>query len=365
MNPRDDGASQESRGGLPFALAAPRRWLRHAADLFLSLEHVRVPLLVLLGLTLIASVAYCVLLGVGPVDGFYQASTTLSTVGFREVRPFDNRTKLFTSVLILLGVGTVFYTITLLAATVVEGDLRRNFRRRVTRRRMEGMEKHHVICGFGRVGEAIAREFLNRRVEFVVIDADREALDRAEAIGCHALQGDATGEEVLRRAGADRARCLLAATDSDPKNIYITLTAKNLNPSIYVIARSAGAVSEEKLRLAGADRVVSPYAIGGRRMVLSALQPMITDFIDVLSAGRHGELILAELEVASGSSLEGAALSEAFAEAPSTKVLGVSHEGGGLVVGPAGKELLRAGDIVIVLADEGEIGRLDANRRQR
>jgi len=357
---------RQSRGG-PRAgpLSVARDWLAGARDLFLSLEHLRVPLLLLLALTLLGTAGYCLLLSVDPIDGLYQAVTTLSTVGFRELKPFDHRTKIFTILLILLGVGTVFYTITLLAATVVEGDLRRQFRRRLMMRRIEGIEKHFVICGFGRVGETIARDFLERREDFVVIDAAREAVDRAEALGCLAVLGDASDERVLRAAGADRARSLLAATDSDPANIYITLTAKNVNPSLYVIARSAGEINEDKLRLAGADRVVSPYAIGGRRMVLSALQPMITDFIDVLAAGRHGEMILAELEVLAGSSLEGSALADAFVDAPSTKVLGVRKQDGGLVVGPGGREILRAGDIVIVLAEEGEIERLDARRWRR
>ncbi len=366
VNPRDDGASQQSRGAPPPGpFSAARDWLVSAKDVALSLEHLRLPLALLFVLTVLGTAGYCLLLSVDPIDGFYQAVTTLSTVGFREIKPFDHGTKIFTILLILVGVGTVFYTITLLAATVVEGDLRRRFRRRVMMRRIEGLEKHYVICGFGRVGESIAREFLERREDFVVIDAAQEAVERAEALGCLVVRGDAAAEDALRSAGVDRARSLLAATDSDPTNIYITLTAKSVNPSLYVIARSAGAISEEKLRLAGADRVVSPYAIGGRRMVLSALQPMITDFIDVLAAGRHGDLILAELEVCAGSSLEGSALADAFTEAPSTKVLGVRKSEGGLVVGPGGGEVLRAGDIVIVLADETEIERLDTRRWRR
>ena len=365
MNPRDDGALQHPRGGAPPGrLSVVRDWLAGAKDLALSLEHVRVPILFLIGLTLLGTIGYCLLLSVDPIDGFYQAVITLSTVGYREIAPFDHKTKIFTTLLILVGVGTVFYTITLLAATVVEGDLRRRFRRRLMMRRIEGLEKHYVICGFGRVGEAIAREFLDRHEDFVVIDAAQEAVERAEALGCLAVRGDSSDERALRSAGVDRARALLAATDSDPTNIYITLTAKSLNPALYVIARSAGAISEEKLRLAGADRVVSPYAIGGRRMVLSAVQPMITDFIDVLAAGRQGESLLAELEILAGSSLEGAALADAFTEAPSTKVLGIRRQEGGLVVGPGGQEVLRAGDIVIVLADEAEIERLDARRRR-
>ncbi len=366
VNPRDAGATQPSRGGSPPGRKSVLRdWIESAKDLILSVGHLRIPLLALMVLTFLGTIGYCVLLSVDPIDGFYQAVITLSTVGFREIKPFDHKTMIFTSLLILVGVGTVFYTITLLAATVVEGDLRRQFRRRLMMRRIEGLEQHYVICGFGRVGESIARDFLDRREDFVVIDAAQEVVERAQDLGCLAVRGDAADERTLRMAGVDRARALLAATDSDPTNIYITLTAKNLNSAIYVVARSAGEISDEKLRLAGADRVVSPYAIGGRRMVLSALQPMITDFIDVLSAGRQGEMILAELEVTSGSPLDGVPLSEAFTQAPSTKVMGVRKQEGRLVVGPAANEVLRAGDIVIVLAVEAEIEHLDTRRKRR
>ncbi len=341
-----------------------RRWWQNAVDLVLSIEHLRLPLALLAGLIVIGTGGYHWLLSVSWLDGLYQAVTTLSTVGFHEVKPFDSPTKLFTIVLIIFGVGTVFYTLTLLVATVVEGDLRERYGRRLMNRVIQAMERHFVVCGFGRVGEEITREFRERGAEFVVIDAAAESIERAARLGCPTVQGDAADEQVLRQAGIDRARCLLVATDSDQTNVYITLTAKNLNPSLYVIARSAGAFSEEKLRLAGADRVVSPYAISGRRMVISALQPMMTDFIDTLVAGRQGDLILAELEITEESPLIGAALSDCFAKAPSTKVLGVRHAEGKLVVGPKGDERLRSGDIVIVLAEEGEIARLAGRRNE-
>jgi voltage-gated potassium channel len=341
-----------------------RRWWQYAADLVFSIDHLRLPLALLAGLILVGTGGYHWLLAVSWLDGLYQAVTTLSTVGFHEVKPFDPPTKLFTIALIIFGVGTVFYTLTLLVATVVEGDLRERYGRRIMNRVIQAMERHLVVCGFGRVGEEITREFRERGADFVVIDSAAQSIERAARFGCPTVHGDAADEQILRQAGIDRARCLLVATDSDQTNVYITLTAKNLNPSLYVIARSAGPFSDEKLRLAGADRVVSPYAISGRRMVISALQPMMTDFIDTLVAGRQGDLLLAELEITAGSPLEGSTLTECFSKAPSTKVLGVRHAEGALVVGPKGDEQLLAGDIVIVLAEEGEIARLAGRRNE-
>ena len=167
---------------------------------------------------------------------------------------------------------------------------------------------------------------------------------------------------MLLQANLASARALCAAANSDAVNVYIALTAKKLNPQLYIVARSEVPTSEAKLRLAGVDRVVSPHAISGRRMMLSALQPLITDFVDTLATGRHGELILAELEVRAGSVLDGVSLAEGFAQAPGTTVLGVRKAGGELVVGPRGDARVASGDIVIVLAAEEQIAQLHGAR---
>lgn len=336
--------------------------MRNAVDLVLSLEHLAFPIALLAALTVVGTVGYVLLLDLDVLDGLYQALTTLSTVGFEELVPFTHAAKVFTIFLIITGVGTVFYTLTLLVATVVEGDLRRNYERRRMMRRIDAMKKHFVICGYGRVGREIARGFAERGTELVVVDPDPEAVRAAEQDGFPVVSGSAADEGALVAAGIGSARALLAAANSDAVNVYIALTAKKLRPDLYVIARSEMPASEEKLRLAGVDRVVSPHALSGRRMMLTALQPLITDFVDTLAAGRHGELILAELEVHEGSVLDGLTLADGFRSAPDTTVLGVRRGDGQLVVGPRGDTRLAAGDIVIVLAAEAQIEKLHAPR---
>jgi voltage-gated potassium channel len=301
---------------------------------------------------------YMALSGMSFVDALYQSVTTLSTVGFRELTPFGTAEKLFTIGLILFGVGTVLYTLTLIVQEALEGDMRSRFFRRRTELEIKQLARHFVVCGFGRVGEEVARELRERDEPFVVIDRDPVRAESARELRYLVVEGDAADERVLATAGLARARALLAVSDSDAGNTYITLTAKSVNPECFVVARVAAPANDDKLRLAGADRVVSLYSMGGRRMVLSALQPLATDFMDTL-ASRHREgLVLADFEVNEHNGLAGRTCGELLDGVPTATLLGIRHRAGGVVVGPDQAEPLGAGDIVIVLATEDDLARL-------
>jgi len=341
-----------------------RRWVRNVVDLLAALTHLTVPLAIVVAVTIIGTVGYTLLLDVSLFDGLYQAVITLSTVGFEELRPFDWRTKLFTVGLVFLGVGAVFYGITMFAATIVEGEVRDRFRRRIYMRKVDNLERHIILCGFGRVGEEISEQLRERNRDFVVVDQSVDAVERARRLDLLAVPGNAEEEEVLRHAGIERASGIIAATTSDASNTFITLTARALNPSIYIVARYELPSSASKLQLAGANRIISPNAIGARRMALSALQPMIADFMDALATGRHGDLLIAELEVEADSALDGRALSDAFSEARSTTVIGIRRADQSFIVGPRGGDRLQAGDIVILMAAESDIGHLSARGRR-
>jgi len=336
--------------------------LRHLWDLIAALEHLSLPLGLLVFVTIVGTAGYTYLLELSLLDGFYQAVLTLSTIGFEEVKPFTPATKLFTAGLVIGGVGAVFYTLTLLMATVVEGELRRQFRRRLMKRMIAGMNGHSIVCGFGRVGHEIIRGFEERSSDFVVIERDEEAYQEAVELGYPALHGDATQDGVLREAGIARARTLLASADSDAVNVYIALTARELNHELFIIARSENTKNEEKLRLAGVDKIVSPHMLSGRRMMLAAIQPLITDFVDTLSTGRHGDLILAEILVDAETALSGIALKDAFAGAQDTTILGVRRATGKLIVGPRGDTVIQDGDTVIILSAEDQVSRLRSRR---
>jgi voltage-gated potassium channel len=295
------------------------------------------------------------------LDALYMTVTTITTVGFREVRPLSDGGRVFTIFMVLFGVGVAFYILTTVVQTVVEGELAGALGVRRMQQRIDALTDHYVLCGFGRVGEEIAEEFVERGVPFVIVENNPEAIERAIA-GQHLLiQGDATQDAVLEKAGVARARALMAASDSDAGNTYITLTAKALRPDLFVVARVGQPASEPRVRRAGADRVISPYSLAGRRMALSALQPLMVDFFDVLAAGGPSEQLLAELVVDEGSAIVGSAVHDALHDCRSSTLLAVQHPDGSLIVGPSTDYVLQQGDRLMLLSSESDmevLGRL-------
>jgi voltage-gated potassium channel len=330
------------RGQTPLPLVEPERRLLVAVVLLLAL--------------LVLGVAGFMLIeGWSFLDALYMTVTTITTVGFREVKPLGDGGRIFTIFLILFGVGVAFYILTSLVATVVEGDLGLALGVRRMRGRIEALRDHYILCGFGRVGEEIAREFTHRKIPFVIVESVPDSLERARKKGHLIVEGDAATDATLLEAGVQRARCLLAASDSDAGNTYIVLAAKALNPRLFVVARAGQPVSEERVRRAGADRVISPYSIGGRRMALSALQPLVLDFIDTLAAGRHGEQILAEIAVTEESGLGGLTIEGCFISCPGATVLALQKPTGPIQVGPRPATVLEVGDRLMVLGDEEDL----------
>ena len=330
------------RGQAPLPLVEPQRRLLVAA-------------LLLSALVVLGVAGFMLIEGWSFLDALYMTVTTITTVGFQEVQPLSDGGRIFTVFLILFGVGVAFYILTTLVATVVEGDLGLALGVRRMKGRIEALRDHHILCGFGRVGEEIAREFTDRKIPFVIVESVPESLDRARKKGYLFVEGDAATDATLLEAGIRRARCLLAASDSDAGNTYIVLTAKALNPRLFVVARAGQPVSEERVRRAGANRVISPYSIGGRRMALSALQPLVLDFIDTLAAGRHGEQILAEIAVTDESGLAGLTIDGCFISCPGATVLALQKPTGPIQVGPRPSTVLEVGDRLMVLGDEEDL----------
>ncbi|UCH86282.1 MAG: potassium channel protein [Dehalococcoidia bacterium] len=309
----------------------------------------------LAGLLTLGIMGYMFIEGWSFLDALYMTVISITTVGFHEIQPLDNSGRIFTIFLILLGVGVAFYILTALVALVVEGDLGLALGLRRMKGKIEALSDHYILCGFGRVGQEIARDLAARRVPFVIIDSNPEAIESARKQDCLLVEGDATSDAALIEAGIQRAQCLLAASDSDTGNTYIVLTAKALNPGLFVVARVGQPASTTPMLRAGADRVISPYSIGGRRMALSALQPLVVDFIDTLATGRHGEQILAELEASEESGLAGMTIKKCFETCPGATVLALQKASGAIQVGPRGTTVLELGDRLIVLGYEAEL----------
>jgi voltage-gated potassium channel len=303
----------------------------------------------------VGTIGYMAIEGFGFLDAAYQTLTAVTTAGFGEINPLGDAGRVFTIVIIVVGIVVILYILTAVMQLAMEGELESLLGVRRMKGKIEALRDHYILCGFGRVGEAIARDFTTRGTPFVIVDSNPEAIERARKQDYLLVEGDAASDAALLAAGIERARCLLAASDSDSGNTYAVLTAKALNPRLFAVARAGQPASATPMLRAGADRVISPYSIGGRRMALSALQPLVVDFIDTLVTGRHGEQILAELEVSEESGLAGMTIEGCFQACPTATTLALQKASGAIQVGPRGATILELGDRLIVLGDEADL----------
>jgi voltage-gated potassium channel len=300
-------------------------------------------------------VGYMAIEGWGFFEALYMVLTTVTTVGYGEILPLSPPGRAFTMVLIVMGVGTMLYTLSTMFHYAVQGELTRHVGRRRMQARIEQLRQHVVLCGYGRVGRQIAAEFRREEVSFVVVDVNESSLATAADDGCLWVPGNASSDDVLLAAGVKHARALIAAVDSDVDNVYVTLSARGLNPNLYIVARASREDAEPKLRRAGADRVISPYQIGGRRMAMLALRPIAIDFVDTIMHDPSTDLLLEELEVRAGSPLVGKSLEAAReAEAAGAIVLAVKRDSQ-LIPNPPGDLVVRAGDQLVVMGTPSDL----------
>jgi voltage-gated potassium channel len=301
------------------------------------------------------TVGYLVL-GFGLLDALYQTVTTVTTVGFREVQPLTAAGKVFTIALIVVGVGTALYTLGVIIETLLEGQLPEVFGRRRMERKITGMTEHVVVCGWGRVGRAIARDLVAMGARPVVVDNDPI---RVENVQYPAVLGDATDDDVLDRAGVRRARALVAALDTDAGNLFVTLSARALRPELFIVARVRLEENEGKLRRAGANRVVNPQSIGGARMAAFVLQPYVTEFVDVVMHDRGIEFRLEEIPVPEGSPIEGCSIREAhIRDRTGALVLALRDQNGTFTTNPPPETLINADQIIIAIGTPGDLEKL-------
>jgi voltage-gated potassium channel len=293
-------------------------------------------------------------------DAFYMTVTTVATVGFREVHPLSRAGQMFTVLLIVSGVGTAFYTATLLASTIVEGGLQRRFERRRLTFMLEQLREHFIVCGYGRIGSMIADELDRQHVPFVVIERDavrvRSVIDR----GWIGMEADASQEEVLTRAGIHRARGLIAAVGTDAENVYTVLTARVMRADLFIIARVESDDAEHKLRRAGADRVISPYHIGAAHMVQTALRPAVVDFVQLATSSGHLELSMEQVLVPQPSTLVGKSLVESgIRQKFGVIIVAIKRADSVMEFNPPPEAVIRGGDELVVLGGTESVKALE------
>jgi voltage-gated potassium channel len=294
--------------------------------------------------------------GLSLVDALYQTITTVTTVGFRELGEFGAPEQLFTILLIVVGVGLVLYTFTLVVQVVVEGQLREIVGRRRMDRKIADMSGHVVLCGWGRVGRAVAGDLAQAGKQVVIVDSNA---DRVQGVQYPTVVGDATLDATLRAAGIERAGTLVAALADDAANLFVTLSGRTLNPDLFIVARARQEDSIDKLNRAGADRVVNPQELGAARMASFVVRPHVAEFIDVVMHERSMEFRMQEVVIPAGSRLANRNLRDLdLRQQAGVLVLAVRDEGGVFRSNPDPDTAIHAGDVVIAVGTEIDLGRL-------
>jgi voltage-gated potassium channel len=251
------------------------------------------------------TVGYVLIEGWSVWDAFYMTVITVTTVGYKEVHDLSLAGQAFTVVLLLGGVGTVLYTFTFLATAIVEGGLPKRLQRRRLYHMLENIRDHFIVCGYGRIGAIVTDQFRRQGIRFVIVERDTTRARAALSLGMLVVEADATREDVLKEAGIDRARGLIAAVGTDAENVYTVLSARVLNPNLFIVGRAEGEDSVLKLERAGANRVISPYQIGAMQMAQTALRPTVVDFVALATNAENFELSMEEITIGQASPLAG------------------------------------------------------------
>lgn len=314
---------------------------------------------ILIAILLSGIVGYVVIEGWTPFDAFYMTVITIATVGFHEVAPLSDGGRLFTIGLILAGVAGLAYSFGTIVEFMVEGHLRGLLEGRRMGRRINELKDHYIVVGIGRVGSVVARTLADEGVDFVVVDVCEECKTMAEENGWLYIQGDATDEEVLQSAGVRVAKGLVTALDTDADNLFVSLTARTLNPGLYIVARSSQVTSEVKILRSGADRVLTPNVIGGRRMASMVLHPVVSDYLDVVTHGDKVDYTLESMRVEKGSHLAGRSIRESrVREVTGAYILAIEGGSDGLNTNPGPDTALMPGDQIVVLGTRAQLDAL-------
>jgi voltage-gated potassium channel len=315
----------------------------------------RLPL-ILLGVVIVFGVSgYMLVNRWDLLDSIYMVIITISTVGYGEVHAQGAPGRIFSMVLIMVGVATMLYGIGVFAEALADNAFGIYRRERQLQRDLDRLRDHFIICGYGRMGTQIVAEFEDHGVSYVVIDQTGEALERIRAEGRLHIEGDASKEDVLKQAGIERARGLVSVVDSDERAVYIVLAARALNSQLYIVARGGRPESLRRLELAGATRTVSPYVMAGHRMAELAIRPALVDVIETLHHGEGG-IGVEEMLIAPGTKAVGKTIDQSGLLAPeAARVLAVRRDDGTLHVSPSDDLRLEEGDLVIALGTEDQL----------
>ena len=323
-------------------------------------RHLRFSILALAMIIALGTFGYAMIEDWQAFDALYMTVITLATVGFKEVHELSPEGKVFTIFLIISGTGIIAYTLSSLIQFTLEGQLRKILGRKKLESRISKLRNHYIICGYGRIGHLICREFQSRPTPFVVVEKNPHHIERLEREGHMYVEGDATDDETLQAAGIEHAKGLITAVTSDTDNVYITLTARGLNPKLFILARAGEEGAEKKLMRAGASKVISPYTIGASRMAQAILRPSVVDFIELATASEHLELQIEEIRIAADSVLAGKTLvNSGIRQSMGIIIVGIKATDGKMTFNPPPDKNIEPNAVLIILGERPSISQLE------
>jgi voltage-gated potassium channel len=294
-------------------------------------------------------------------DSFYMTITTIATVGYREVHDLSRAGRIFNTAVIVFGVTTLFFAIGVMTQSAIELELGEVFGKRRTKRMIDKLEKHYIVCGYGRVGRSAADELSRAGAALVVVDRSPERVEQAARAGLLAMAGDATRDETLADLGVARASGLVAALATDADNLFLILSARSLNPNLKVSARVSEESAEQKLRRAGADTVYAPYRQAGQQLAAALVRPHVVQFLDVATQGVGPGIELEQVRVAPDCELAGKSLRQVQLRSElGVIVLAIRKAKGEMMFNPPADAALDPGDFLVVMGEHGNLHKLEA-----
>jgi voltage-gated potassium channel len=312
------------------------------------------PVVLMLLVIIISIIGFHIIEGWPFLDCFYMTIITIFTVGYGEVRKLSPQGQMFTIFVIVSGVGSAMYVFTQLAELTIERGIHKFFRRRRMERKLENLKDHYIICGHGRMGRIVRDRLKEEKIPFVIIDNKEEKLEEIKESGlCLYIEGDATSEEVLIKAGIKKAKGLAALLRDDADNLYLVLTARLINPSIFILSKAIDEEGEKKILQIGANKVVSPYKLSGLKIAQALIRPTLVDFMDLIIRRKEIALYMEEFTVQKESSVANRSLLECdIRRKANVIVVALKKPGEELVFNPSPDFKIEAGDTLLVLGDK-------------
>lgn len=312
-----------------------------------------------IAITLLGAVGFHVIEDLSPLNALYMAVITVSTVGYGEIRPFHPAGRILAIFLIVFGVGAFTFMVTAVGNYVIAIRISGVLERRRMQKQLAEIRDHYILCGYGRMGSEVAHHFKRENYPLVVIDHDEEKVEEARGDGFLVIEGDGGEDEILQQAGIERANALISTLDDDADALFVVLSARQLNPDIFIVARANARATEGKLKKAGAQRVIWPYGDNGRRMAQMALRPNVVEFLELMTTEKGPEYAVEEMAVASDAYAAGRTIAEMdVGQRFGVSIAAIRRSSGEMLTAPPSDTKLNPGDIVIVFGGPPQLARL-------